>query len=87
MEIYTIIILLILNIYFVIRGFKLVSIIEDLQSEIIEKDDDVYKTLNGMLEEMRSIDLRGAFESDDEVGSVFKELKDIIEEYNQKLYG
>lgn len=87
MEIYTIIILLILNIYFVIRGFKLVSIIEDLQSEIIEKDDDVYKTLNGMLEEMRSIDLRGAFESDDEVGSVFKEIKDIIEEYNQKLYG
>ena len=36
---------------------------------------------------MRTIDLKGAFEADDEVGSVFNELKTIIEEYNKKLNG
>jgi|TARA_B110000977_G_scaffold100771_1_gene132218 hypothetical protein len=34
-----------------------------------------------MLEEMRQLDLKGSFESDDEVGVVFKELKDVIETY------
>jgi hypothetical protein len=35
-----------------------------------------------MLEQMREIDLKGSFESDDEVGSVFTQLKTIIEIYN-----
>jgi predicted metal-dependent peptidase len=38
-----------------------------------------------MLEDMRAIDLRGSFESDDEVGTVFTELKDIIEKYKNTL--
>jgi len=42
-------------------------------------------TLEKMLEEMREIDIRGSFESDDEVGVVFKELKDTIEKYKTNI--
>ena len=47
----------------------------DIQNEV------TLNTLEKMLEEMRQIDIRGSFESDDEVGVVFSELKDIIEKY------
>ena len=40
------------------------------------------EALEFMLSQMREIDLRGSFESDDEVGSVFTQLKTIIEVYN-----
>ena len=39
-----------------------------------------------MQEEMKQIDIRGSFESDDEVGVVFKELKGIIEKYQNNLW-
>ena len=87
MEIIGIIILFVLNIFLFFRSFRLISIIEELQEENLQKDEDVLSTLRIMLEEMRTIDLKGAFEADDEVGSVFNELKTIIEEYNKKLNG
>lgn len=87
MEIIGIIVLFILNVFLFFRSFRLISIIEELQEENLQKDEDVLSTLRIMLEEMRTIDLKGAFESDDEVGSVFNELKTIIEEYNKKLNG
>lgn len=87
MEIIGIIILFVLNVFLFFRSFRLISIIEELQEENLQKDEDVLSTLRIMLEEMRTIDLKGAFESDDEVGSVFNELKTIIEEYNKKLNG
>jgi hypothetical protein len=34
---------------------------------------------------MREIDLNGSFESDDEVGSVFTQLKDIVETYKNEI--
>lgn len=40
------------------------------------------RILNLMLNQMRDIDIRGSFESDDEVGGVFNQLKDLIETYN-----
>ena len=42
-------------------------------------------TLENMMKEMKEIDIRGSFEYDDEVGVVFKELKDIIEKYKNNL--
>ena len=87
MEIIGIIILFVLNVFLFFRSFRLISIIEELQKENLQKDEDVLSTLRIMLEEMRTIDLKGAFEADDEVGSVFNELKTIIEEYNKKLNG
>jgi hypothetical protein len=38
-----------------------------------------------MLNELRQIDLKGSFESDDEVGTVFSELKNTIENYKTQI--
>ena len=40
------------------------------------------KSINGMQSRMSEIDKKGAFESDDEVGYFFKELKTIMEQLN-----
>jgi hypothetical protein len=38
-----------------------------------------------MLNTMKSIDSSGAFESDDEVGSIFTQLKETIEYYKREI--
>lgn len=38
-----------------------------------------------MVTNMREVDSRGAFESDDEVGSTFQELKTLVDEYNDDI--
>ncbi len=38
-----------------------------------------------MLQTMKDIDSTGAFESDDEVGSVFNQLKETIEIYKKEI--
>lgn len=63
------------------RGFRLMSEIQSLQSEIDEIKLDTVDTLESMLSEMKNLDIRGAFETDDEVGAVFSELKNLIEKY------
>ena len=73
------------NIILFYRGYKLVEQIERYQQAYSELEDDVDVTLTQMFEEMREIDIRGSFESDDEVGAVFKELKDVIEKYKNNF--
>jgi len=72
---------LLLNIILFYRGYKLVEQIERYQQRYFDLEEDISQTLDRMLEQMREIDIRGSFESDDEVGAVFKELKDVIEKY------
>ena len=79
---------LILNVILLIRGISLVGQIEKLTNIINEYDyvkDTTQSTLENMLEEMKSIDLKGSFESDDEVGVVFGELKALIETYKKEI--
>jgi len=80
-----IIVLIVTNIFFVIRGTQLVKQLEEIQTKYNNFSEDTLTTMEAMLEEMRAIDLRGSFESDDEVGTVFTELKDIIEKYKNTL--
>ena len=78
---------LILNIVLFIRAYSLVKQIEQLSDMISEYSlmkDITGKTLESMLDEMKSIDLKGSFESDDEVGLVFNELKNLIEKYKNE---
>jgi predicted PurR-regulated permease PerM len=83
---YIIIVLLALtNIFFIVRGTQLVKQIEEIQKSYNDFSEDTISALETMLEEMRQIDIRGSFESDDEVGVVFNELKDIIEKYKNNL--
>ena len=79
---------LVLNIILFVRGFSLVKQIEQLSDIINEYDsikDNTQITLETMLEQMKSLDLKGSFESDDEVGVVFGELKQLIETYKNEV--
>ena len=86
LEIFLMVILLpasiIFNVLLLIRGINFVKQNEELNDRIAEYDLRQLQTLaslENMLNEMREIDLKGSFESDDEVGAVFTELKNTIE--------
>ena len=75
---------ILLNIILFIRGMVLVKQNEQLADAVIEADSVVEEsqaTLDKMLEEMRTLDIKGSFEADDEVGTVFTELKELIKKY------
>ena len=91
-EIFLMVILLpasiIFNILLLIRGINLVKQNEDLRDSIQlydDRQDNTMITLENMLAELKQIDLNGSFESDDEVGTVFTELKNTIETYKNKI--
>ena len=75
MEILTILyiiigILTVSNIFFIWRGTKLVKEVEDRVNDYDELVQYSIQTLERMQTEMKEIDIRGSFESDDEVGVV-----------------
>ena len=77
----------ILSIVLLLRGISLVKrseTMEDIILEYQEQQEQTQEVLEDMLKQMREIDLRGSFESDDEVGVVFTQLKDLIESYKEK---
>ena len=79
---------IIFNILLLIRGINLVKQNEQLKDVIDAYDDRQLRTqdkLESMLQQMRDIDIRGSFESDDEVGVVFSELKETIETYKNEI--
>ena len=79
---------IILNILLLIRGINLVKQNENLRDSIQlydDRQDNTLITLENMLNELRQIDLKGSFESDDEVGTVFSELKNTIENYKTQI--
>jgi hypothetical protein len=79
---------IIFNILLLIRGINFVKQNESLNDslkEYIDRDLQTEIALDSMLDKMREIDLRGSFESDDEVGVVFSELKSTIESYKNKI--
>lgn len=80
----TLSIILLISMY---GNYSLLKLAERLEDEIDELDVDAGRKLNltknrinAALSKMRDLDYNGAFESDDEVGSVFKELKNCIED-------
>lgn len=90
MEILTILyiiigVLTVSNIFFIWRGTKLVKEVEDRVNDYDELIQYSIQTLERMQTEMKEIDIRGSFESDDEVGVVFNELKDTIDKYKNNL--
>lgn len=57
---------------------KVTAVAQDYAMQV----DAVNIKMQDTLEEMRSIDIRGAFEADDEVGAAFKALEGLIEQFN-----
>jgi hypothetical protein len=79
---------ILLNIILINRGISYVKQAEQLNDIIKDYDirqDNTLITLENMLGEMKEIDLKGSFESDDEVGVVFSELKNTIESYKNQI--
>jgi hypothetical protein len=79
---------IILNIILLNRGIYYIKQNEKLSDLIKEYDNRADETkikLELMLNDMREMDLRGSFESDDEVGVVFTELKNTIESYKNQI--
>jgi hypothetical protein len=79
---------IIFNILLLIRGINFVKQNEQLADTIREYDDRQINTqikIESMLSKMKEIDIRGSFESDDEVGAVFSELKETIETYKNEI--
>ena len=72
---------IIVNFFLIRRGNQLITEIEKVQNTLLTEREETLQTLEQMLQEMKDLDMREAFESDDEVGVVFKELKDTIEKY------
>lgn len=79
---------IIFNVLLILRGINFVKQNEKLTDIVGEYDDRQINTqikLESMLSKMREIDLKGSFESDDEVGVVFSELKETIETYKNEI--
>ena len=79
---------IILNVILLNRGIAYVKQNEQLTDIIKDYDnrqDNTLITLENMLSELKQIDLNGSFESDDEVGAVFTQLKDTIESYKNQI--
>jgi len=79
---------IIFNILLLIRGINIIKQNESLRDIINVYDDRQLKTgqkLESMLQQMKDLDIKGSFESDDEVGVVFTELKETIETYKNEI--
>ena len=58
---------------------------EQLEDDLVGTINGVVQTITDANERMQAADIRGSFESDDEVGTVFTELKGIVKELNEKF--
>ena len=87
-----IIILILLSggfVYFVWRSLTLANVTADQEEyikELEEMSQYMYNQINIAYQEIKKIDSRGAFEKDDETGTVFNQLNQVItnlqEEFN-----
>ncbi len=74
-----------LNVYLIYRGITLLDAAQAIlqqKNDIIDKN---YILFEKLLSDLRNIDLRGAFESDDEVGSTFAQIKEMVEFYRKLI--
>jgi competence protein ComGC len=74
---------LIINIALIVGVVNLLKQNEELEDTLTETLVDIKGKVNTALEALRDADLKGSFESDDEVGVVFKEIKDVVENLNE----
>ena len=81
-------IFLVSTIVFIWTSLKMQSLNEELNTiiqEIVEKEQNTKETLEDLLQQLKEIDLKGSFESDDEVGAVFTQIKNLIKQYNDSI--
>jgi hypothetical protein len=80
----------ILSVLIVALSFAIYNLLQKLEKyeDIIEENDIFLQTElernEALLEALRQIDNRQMFEKDDEVGSIFYQIKETIEKFKQK---
>ena len=75
----------VLNIGLLIGVRNLLRQNEQIEDDLVGTISGVVTTITQANEKMKQADIRGSFESDDEVGSVFTELKRIVNELNEQF--
>lgn len=58
---------------------------EKLDDMVLSNKLEILAKIKETNKKMKEIDIRGSFESDDEVGSVFKDIKQLIENLENQL--
>jgi hypothetical protein len=79
---------IVLNIILIGRGLNVIKENEKLNDVLYIVQNERQETLNklkSLLEQMREYDIKGAFESDDEVGGAYKEIINLIETYKNEI--
>ena len=56
---------------------------EQLEDDLVGTINGVVQTITDANERMQAADIRGSFESDDEVGFIFKEIKNTIKQLDR----
>ena len=79
-------ILIILTIFLAAAGYGIWNLLKKLE-RLEDMLNENLNTYSAIIRVMREIDSTGAFESDDEVGSIFKDLKNLIEKNEKILRG
>ena len=74
---------LVVNGILIYRGVSLIRELESVETRYNEVVEQYEVTTENMLQEMKSLDLNGSFESDDEVGALFTQIKDLIQYYKE----
>jgi hypothetical protein len=86
MEIFLYVILaisVIANIFLLIGVRNLLLQTEDFDNRLKVYSAYVTEKIGSALQSLRDADIKGSFESDDEVGSVFEDMKSIINKVNE----
>ena len=82
-------IIIILVVFLAVAGYNIFNLFNKLEDyeDIIENNDNFIQSElqrnEALLEALREIDSREMFEKDDEVGSIFYQIKETIEKYKQ----
>jgi len=72
-----------LTILIIVMGFAIFNLLAKLEAYEDFIDDELSRN-EALLEALREIDQREMFEKDDEVGSIFYQIKETIERFKQK---
>jgi hypothetical protein len=75
----------VVNLLFLIGVRNLLRQNEQLEDRLVGTIKDTQSKVLTALEKMQEIDIRQAFEKDDEVGVTFDQLKKIVEDLNEQL--
>lgn len=77
-------------IYFFYRAYVLAGLLADAEEynyNVEQLSNYMYRVIENAYNEMKQIDRLGAFESDDESGTTFKLLLQVVEELHEEFHG